>query len=688
MPPKMTKSEAKERIEKLRGLIDRYRYEYHVLDKQEVSDAVNDSLKHELYTLEQEYPAFITPDSPTQRVGGQPLPKFEKVPHQRPMLSMEDVFSPAELETWDARLRKLQEDQALDYYAMLKIDGLAVSLIYQDGRLQTAATRGDGRIGENVTSNVKTIDAVPLSLRQPSESELKAFAQRFSLSQQEIAVLASRQGRIEIRGEIYMPKKAFDKMNKERAKRGEETFANPRNVAAGSIRQLDPAIAASRPLSFYGWRLESEVPLRTHAAGLELLRLFGFKTSVGSVCTNLDEVQKFFKQIEKQRSKLDFWIDGVVVRVNDNHVFRELGVIGKTPRGLVAYKFPPEEVTTQVESVDWFVGRTGALTPVANVSPTFIAGTTVVHASLHNADEIARLGLKVGDTVILTKAGDIIPKIVKVLPELRTGKEKTIVIPQKCPVCDSPVERRPDEVAVVCTNKNCYAMERENVLHAARAFGIDGLGDKIVERLLNAGVVKIASDIFRLTADDLLALEGFAQISANKLIAEIQRRKTIEFEDFIVALGIRHVGEETAFALAQAFGSVEKLAQASLSELLEVPDVGQTVADEIAEFFSSDHGKKLLGEFVTVGVEVKKAKAVKRVLAGKRFVVTGSLTSLGREEVKDRIRLLGGNISDAVSKKTDFVVVGESPGSKAAKATELGVPTLSESEFLRMIGHE
>lgn len=682
----LTKIEAKERILKLRKLIDKYRYEYHVLDTQEVSDAVNDSLKHELYQLEQAHPEFITADSPTQRIGGKPLDKFKKIPHVYPMLSMEDVFSFDELTDWEARLLKIREGKSVDYYAMLKIDGLAVSLVYQDGMLSTAATRGDGKIGEDVTNNIKTIDAVPLSLREPSATELSSLKKQFDLSGDVLEKISSRAGRIEIRGEVYMPKKAFDKMNKERAKNGEETFANPRNVSAGSIRQLDPAIAASRPLDYLAWRLESDLGEMSQTAGVEILKLFGFKTSIGERCQNLADIKKFFDSIAKKREKLDFWIDGVVVRVNDNIDYRQLGVVGKTPRGLVAWKFPAEEATTKVESIEWFVGRTGALTPVANVSPTFVAGTTVVHASLHNADEIERLGLKVGDTVILTKAGDIIPKIVKVLVELRTGKETAVKIPKTCPVCDSPVERREGEVAYVCTNKRCYAMEREKVLYAARAFEIDGLGDKIVEKLLGAGLVKTPPDIFRLQAADFLGIEGFAELSAKKLYEQIQTRKEIDFDAFIVSLGIRHVGAETAFALSLAFGAIDKLASASRDELLGVPDIGDTVAESIHEFFTSEHGKKMLRDFDEVGVKVKKAKAIKRVLDGKRFVVTGSLESIGREEAKDKIRLMGGNVSDSVSKQTDFVVVGENPGSKAAKAKELGVKILSEAEFLRMLG--
>lgn len=682
----MSKTDAKDRILKLRKLIDHYRYEYHVLDRQEVSDAVNDSLKHELYTLEREYPEFITADSPTQRVGGKPLDKFKKVPHVYPMLSMEDVFSFAELNDWHNRVLKIREGNLLDFYAMLKIDGLAVSLVYQDGVLSTAATRGDGKVGEDVTNNIKTIESVPLSLRAPDESELRSLKQAFGLSDEVIDTLRSRTGRIEIRGEVYMPKTAFEKMNKARAKNGQEIFANPRNVSAGSIRQLDPAVAASRPLDYMAWRLETDIGEPTQTAGVEILKLFGFKTSVGERCGTLSGVKQFFESIGKKRNKLDFWIDGVVVRVNDNLSYRQLGVVGKTPRGLVAWKFPAEEATTKVESIEWFVGRTGALTPVANVSPTLVAGTTVIHASLHNADEIERLGLKIGDTVILTKAGDIIPKIVKVLIELRTGKETSVKIPKTCPICGSDVVRNEGEVALMCSNSSCYAKEREKVLYAARAFEIDGLGDKIVEKLLTAGLVKTPPDIFRLQAADFLGIDGFADISANKLYNQIQTRKDIELAPFIVSLGIRHVGGETAFSLSLAFGSIDKLAVATRDEFVGVPDIGETVADSLHEFFLSDHGKKMLKDFDEVGVKVKKAKAVKRILDGKKFVVTGTLGKLGREEAKETIRLMGGNVSDSVSKKTDFVVVGENPGSKADKAKELGVKILSEAEFLRMLG--
>jgi DNA ligase (NAD+) len=655
-----SKSEAKSRIEKLKEAINRYRYEYHVLDSLSISEAALDALKHELKGLEDEHPDLITSDSPTQRVAGTALDKFRKIEHERPMLSMEDVFSFEELEEWAKRIAKLEEGRVPEFFSMLKIDGLAVSLQYEDGVLVSAATRGDGRVGEDVTHNIRTIESVPLRL------------------------LKEVKGKVEVRGEVYMPKKAFEKMNKAREKNGEETFANPRNVSAGSIRQLDPKIAAARPLQFFAWsifdgatKMQSEV--------VEKLRDLGFKTSPSAFTKSIDEIEDFYKSMGKKREKLDFWIDGVVVRVNDLEVFEELGVVGKTPRGIVAYKFPPEESTTVVESVDWFVGRTGALTPVANVKATFIAGTTVTHATLHNADEIERLGLKVGDTVILTKAGDIIPKIVKVLTELRTGKEKEIELPKKCPVCGSRIERRTGEVALVCTNPGCFAMEQEGVLHAARAFAIDGLGDKIVEKLITQGLVKTAPDIFRLTPSDLLEVEGFAELSAKKLVDEIQARKEIDLEDFIVALGIRHVGTETAFSLSLSFGSIDNLAKATRGDLENVPDIGSTVAESIAEFFSTEKAKKLLEDYKEVGVQVKKAKAIKRVLDGKKFVITGTLETLGRDEAKEKVRLLGGGVSDSVSKKTDYVVVGENAGSKADKARELGVRILTEAEFLAMI---
>lgn len=658
----MTKADAKVRIAKLRDAINEYRYQYHVLDSLEISEAALDALKHELKMLEDEYPDLITSDSPTQRVAGTALDKFSKITHKSPMLSIEDVFSFDELREWENRIKKVGGHDEIDFYAMVKVDGLAMSLVYEDGVLVSAATRGDGAVGEDVTHNIRTIETVPLKLR------------------------GSHSGRIEVRGEVYMPKSGFEKLNREQKKKGLEEFANPRNVSAGSIRQLDPAIAASRPLAFFAWRLQEGIDVETQDEGMAILKKLGFVTPPGEYCKTVGDIRAFFESLGKRREKLDFWIDGVVVRVNDNRTFGRLGVVGKTPRGLAAWKFPPEESTTKVLSVDWFVGRTGALTPVATVEATFIAGTTVTHATLHNADEIERLGLKIGDTVILTKAGDIIPKITKVLDQLRTGKEESITLPKHCPMCGADVIRRSGEVALVCSNPQCFAQEREHLLHAARAFAIDGLGDKVIEKLFNAHIIRIPPDLFALTIDDLKDLEGFGDISAKKLIDEIARRKTIDLDQFIVALGIRHVGEETAFALSLAFGSIDALASASISDLTDVPDVGETVAQSIVDFFQTDYGKEIIAAYRNVGVVIAKAKAVKRVLDGKTFVLTGTMEALGRDDAKEKIRLLGGAVSGSVSKKTTFVVAGEAPGSKLADAQKLGVPVLSEAEFLDMIG--
>lgn len=661
----MNTADAKERIAKLREAIDEYRYQYHVLDSLEISEAALDALKHELKLLEDEHPDLITSDSPTQRVAGAALDKFSKITHVFPMLSIEDVFSFDELKEWELRAKKVGARSDIDYYAMVKVDGLAMSLVYEDGIFVSAATRGDGFVGEDVTHNIKTIESIPLKLRSVTGIDLA--------------------GRIEIRGEVYMPKSGFEELNRTQKEKGLEPFANPRNVAAGSIRQLDASIAASRPLAFFAWRLQDGIDVATQSEGMEMLAKLGFDTPPGRSCTTLGDIRAFFNEIAKDRESLDFWIDGVVVRVNDNRIFSQLGVVGKTPRGIAAWKFPSEESTTTVESVDWYVGRTGALTPVATIAATFIAGTTVTHATLHNADEIDRLGLKIGDTVILTKAGDIIPKITKVLDQLRTGKETPIVFPMHCPMCGADVIRRSGEVALVCSNTQCFAQEREHLLHAARAFAIDGLGDKVIEKLFNAHIIRIPPDLFALTVGDLKDLEGFGDVSANKLIDEIARRKSIALDQFIIALGIRHVGSETAFALSLAFGSIDSLASASITDLMNVPDVGETVAQSIVDFFATDYGREVIEAYRKVGVVIESAKAITRVLDGKTFVLTGTMESLGRDEAKEKIRLLGGSVSGSVSKKTSYVVAGEAAGSKLTDAQKLGVPVLSEEQFLRMI---
>src|SRR3989339_319108 len=668
----MTKSEAKQRIEKLKEVIAEHRYNYHVLDKATISDAALDSLKHELYKLEQEYPDLITPDSPTQRVGGKPLPKFEKVAHKRPMLSMEDVFTKEEFEAWLARIEKVGGKRVLDLFCMPKLDGLAVSLVYQNGVLVTAATRGDGKIGENVTQNIKTIESVPLKLRPlttPSPS-------------------LKRRGvpeRVEVRGEVYFPVKAFEEMNRALEKAGEPTFANPRNTAAGSVRQLDSSITASRGLAFVAWNLDGDFGQKTMVEEWKILEQLGFKpVPESNELLSIDKIMFHWLWLQERREKLGYWIDGMVVRVNDNSVYEKLGVVGKTPRGLVAWKFPAEEATTKVKEIQWTVGRTGALTPVAVVEPTWIGGTTVQHASLHNIDEIERLDLREGDTVILYKAGDIIPKIKETIVKLRpTGTHKT-KLPTTCPVCGSTVERRAGEVAIYCTNPKCFVQDREAILHAARAFAIDGLGPQTIASLLENGIITTPADLFLLTPGDVLGLEGFADLSANKLVEQIQARKEISLPNFVLALGIRNVGEQTAIDIANHFGTLDKVMQATLEELMEVEGIGEVVARSAREYFDQEHNQKLVEHFLKNGVHVlvQQYRRNETKATGKTFVVTGTLASLGRDEAKEAIRRAGGKVSGSVSKKTDFVVVGENPGSKFDEAKKLGVSTLSEKEFL------
>ncbi len=688
----MMKSEAKERIEKLRETINQYRYLYHVLDQQEISDAALDSLKHELYELEQAHPDLVTPDSPTQRVGGEPLPKFRKVQHEARMLSMEDVFSVEEFGKWHERALERSGERQLDLFAMVKLDGLAVSLEYVDGRLMRAATRGDGFVGEDVTQNVKTIESVPLVLRIPHEKEISNFLKRHTHldSPRVRSFLLEPTRTFVVRGEIYMPVAAFEKMNKERVKAGEPPFANPRNVSAGSIRQLDPKVAASRPLDFFAWDLLGDFGQRTHDHEMEMLSMLGFKTTPESqLVKNVGEAADYWRALQKKRERLPFWIDGAVFRVNINCVQEELGVVGKTPRGLVAWKLPAEETTTVVKDVEWNVGRTGVLTPVAIVEPTFVAGTTVQHASLHNLDEIRRLDLHVGDTVILIKAGDIIPKVVKVLKDLRPKDAKTIHAPNRCPICGSKVDKeKKGDVALVCTNKHCFAKERERVIYAARAFEIDGLGEKIIEQMLDAGLISQAPDLFTVTADELMELERFASVSARKLVDEIVSRKTISLDKFLVALGIQNVGEETARDLARAFGSLDRVRCASKEDFIAIEGIGDVVADGLVTFFASEHGNELIEAYFKNGVKVRNPQPTThnlQPLANKIFVLTGTLQSLPRDEAKEKIVALGGDVSGSVSKKTSYVVVGEHPGSKLDQANKLGVAILSEGEFLSMI---
>ena len=689
----VSKEEAKKRIQKLRETVEHHRYLYHVLDRQEISDAALDSLKHELYALEQQYPDLITSDSPTQRVGGIPLSKFKKVTHRAPMLSMEDVFSPEEVGAWEERIKRVLPRQEFNYFGEVKMDGLAVSLIYEDGVLKTGATRGNGKIGEDVTENLKTIEAIPLTLRKPSKQDVDSLLKKHHKidSKKVKDRLEALKGIIEVRGEVYMTKKVFEALNKDQEKKGEQLFANPRNASAGSIRQLDPKIAASRKLSFFGYGLQDEESfgIETHEQAHELLKLLGISTNpLSAPCPSIKEVLAYHTAIQKKREKLSYWIDGVVVTVNNNDLFKKLGVAGKTPRGMVAYKFPAEQATTVLEEVHFQVGRTGTLTPVATLRPVFIAGTTVTHASLHNIDEIERLGIKIGDTVIVEKAGDIIPKIIEVLPSLRTGKEKTIPIPTTCPICGSPVTRPAGEVAIYCSNPNCFAVEKEFFSHfvSRHAFEIDGLGEKIIEQLINQSLISSPADLFILTEGDLEPLERFGEKSAANLVSAIQKSKNIELPRFIVALGIRHVGEETAYDLANTFYTLDAIRTASLDDLRAVPNIGEVVAQSIYTYFKDKKNNEFIDALLENGVVIKKITAnTNKPLKGKTFVLTGTLETLTRDEAKERLRMLGADVSSSVSKDTDYVVVGEDPGSKYDKAKKLGVAILDEKEFLKIV---
>lgn len=675
-----TSHAAQERIEKLKKEISRHRYLYHVLDRQEISDAALDSLKQELVKLEGAYPQFLTADSPSQRVAGKPLEGFHKISHKAPMLSLEDAFSELDMRDWGERMRKVYPKGLFAYFAELKIDGFAISLLYRDGIFQTGSTRGDGMVGEDVTENLKTIEAIPLSLESTH----------------------TYKGEVEVRGEVFMTKKVFKEINKERKKKGEPTYANPRNTAAGSIRQLDPKVAASRKLDFLAYDLVSDVGQKTHREEHDLLRTMGFRTDgFARECASLDDVFSFWNEIAKKRESLPYQIDGVVVNINDNATFEKLGVAGKAPRGAIAFKFPAEEATTRITDIVVQVGRTGALTPVAHLEPVPIGGTIVSHATLHNEDEVRRLNARIGDTVIVKRAGDVIPKVVGVLTHLRTGKEKRFVMPAHCPACKEPVTRVEGEVIVKCLNKKCPAKNKEALSHfvSRRAFDIRGLGEKILDQLSVVGLVSDPSDIFFLEKGDLLPLERFAEKSADNLILAIRKAKSVPLAKFLVALGIVHVGEETAHALAERAAAdlrksemtpddlLDYFQDISADELERIRDVGPIVATSIADYFESAYTKRLLQKLSRAGIIIHIPDAGKNAqkLKGLRFVLTGELVGLTRDEAKEKIRERGGEVQGSVSKATDFVVAGKNPGSKYDKARTLGVALLNEDKFLKLI---
>ncbi len=689
----MTKQQAKERIAKLRDLIRDYRYHYHVLDESTMSEAAADSLKHELSQLEEQYPELITPDSPTQQVAGQPLPGFSQVRHSSRMVSLNDVFGRAEVEAWIARTQKLAPEATPEFFVDIKMDGFACALVYQDGKLMQAVTRGDGFVGEDVTANVHTIDSVPTTLRNAFSSAARGSGA--STSGKDVLLYSKfLQGRTEIRGEIIMYKKDFAALNKQREHEGKSLFANPRNTAAGAIRQLDPKLAATRPLRFRAYDLirddPTEVP--TNLFAYKALRTLGVAANPqATVMKSIDDIIKFADIWDKKRHALPFNTDGLVIKLNNRAEFAALGIVGKAPRGAVAYKYAAEEATTVVKDIVLSIGRTGAATPVAVFDPVVVAGTTVQHASLHNADEIARKDIRVGDTVVIFKAGDIIPQVLKVLTELRPKRTKKFdMLAELARQYPELQFVRPEGEAVYRVNGATGKILLKQALeHFASkgALDIDTLGERNVAALVDAKLVHDLADIYSLTKEQVVELDRFADISAQNLVAGIAATKTPELPRFIYGLGVRHVGSQTAIDLSEAFGSIDSLAHATLDDLLAVDGIGQVVAESILGWFADPDNQKLLEKFASVGVRPMYQSHARGRLHGQNFVVTGTLEHLGRDEVAEKIRQLGGTFQTSVGKDTTYLVVGQNVGaSKLAKATKLGTKQLDEQALLKLLG--
>ncbi len=664
--------EVRERLEKLRETIDYHRYQYHVLDIESMPEAALDSLKDELKKIEERYSSLVTPDSPTQRVAGEPLKEFGKITHKVSQWSFNDAFSEEDMREFDTRVKKFLrqsfgKEVFPSYTCELKIDGLKVVLEYEKGILARAATRGNGVVGEDVTHNVRTIESVPLKLKTPID--------------------------VIVEGEVWMKKSTLKVINKERAKRGEELFANPRNVAAGSIRQLDPRITASRKLETYIYDVaQSGVSFgATQESELAFLNRLGFKVNpYFKKVDSLEDVFSYWKEWRDKAAKQDYHIDGIVVKVNEHEYQEALGYTGKAPRFAIAYKFPAEQATTVVEDIVLQIGRTGVLTPVAHLRPVLVYGSTVSRATLHNEDEIKRLDVRIGDTVIIQKAGDVIPDIVSVVASMRTGKEKPYVFPKYVEACgeDGRIERIPGQAAYRCVSKNSFAQKKRQLYHfvSKHAFDIEGLGPKVIDLLLEHQLISGPHDIFTLKRGDLIALPRMGEKSADNLLSAIERAKKVPLPRFIIALSIPHVGEETAYDIADRFGSIEALKKASLEVFMAISGIGGIVAESLVVWFADPHNSEMLKRLLSV-IEVLKPEkkiAVGKV-AGRTFVLTGTLPTLSRDEAKELVRKAGAEISSSVSAKTDYVLAGEEAGSKLDKAKELGVKIISEAEFLRLI---
>jgi DNA ligase (NAD+) len=677
-------------IEKLREEIRHHEDLYYVQDNPTISDREYDALLQKLQLLEQQHSEYITPDSPTQRVGGKPAEGFAEVVHRRPMLSLDNSYNIDELRAFDQRCRRLAEGRALEYVAELKIDGLSLSLHYENQVLVRGVTRGDGRIGEDVTQNARTIRSIPLRLRAQGSSP-KISDLRFEISNLKDKSAISN---LEVRGEAFIPRKVFERTNVEREEQGEPRFANPRNAAAGTIRQLDSKIVATRKLDMFAYDLLAgeRKPFPTHWESLNWMEQAGFRVNSNRrLCSSIEEVIEFANIMEAQRDDLDYEIDGLVVKVNSTTLQDEFGTTNKAPRWAIAYKYAARQATTRVLSIVVQVGRTGALTPVANLEPVSLAGTTVARATLHNPDEVKRLGIRIGDWVLIEKGGDVIPKVLKVIKEKRTGDEKPFRMPKKCPVCGGEISRPEGEVVSRCVAADCPAQLEGRLLHFAsrRAMRIEGLGESLVHQFVESGRVRDAGDLYSLSLEDVAGLERMAARSASNLLAQIEASKQRDLSNLIYAVGLRHVGDRTATTLARHFGSLEALSKATVEELDDVPEIGLTVAQSVRDWFDDPGNLALCERLSSAGVQTKMeqvARSEDERFAAKLFVLTGTLGAFSRDEARAAIEARGGRVTSSVSKKTDYVVAGEEAGSKLDKATELGVKVIDEATFKEMLG--
>lgn len=661
--------------EKLRREIRHNEYLYYVLDAPEITDAEYDRMMVRLRELEARYPDSIPADSPTQRVGGRASSQFTEVRHLEPLLSLGNVFSAEELRAFDERVRSgLPAGSKVEYVMEPKIDGLACSLIYENGKLVRAATRGDGVVGENVTANVRTIRSIPLTLKVPEGEAVPEL--------------------LDVRGEVYMPRQAFMRLNEQRAERGESEFANPRNAAAGSLRQLDPQVTASRSLSFFAYYLVGEGAQPKHSESLALLARYGFKVSENyKVVENIDEAIKYIGDFNELRQGLSYDTDGAVIKVNDVYQQRILGATGKDPRWATAYKYPPEQAETTLEDIDWRVGRTGVLTPTAVLTPVKLSGSVISRATLHNEDFIRAKDIRIGDRVIINKAGEIIPEVLRVVVEKRTGGEKEVEIPNVCPECGWRVERQGEEAAIRCTNPHCPALGREGLIHfvSRDAMNIDGCGPSVINALLDAGLVRDAADLYSLRKEDLLKLERMGEKSADNLLTALAESKKNELDKLLFALGIRHVGAKVARILATEFGSMEKLQQAQPEELAQIRDIGDKIAESAVTWLNVPANIDLVERLAAAGLTMTftpPASQEDNPFFGKTLVFTGTMPTLGRAEAKTMAQDVGAKVSGSVSKKTDYVIAGAEAGSKLEKAQQLGVTVIDEAEFLRLLKGE